>query len=323
MTDTRRPGSRGRVARRVAVVAGGTLVAIGGVLGYLQTESGNEWLRGRIEARLNERMDGSAKLGLLRWSLLRGARVERVSLRDRAGAEVVGIQEVTVEPTLRLLARGQIGLSETVVRGVRLNLVQAEDGTTNLSRLFPPRPASSEPSDPNKKKREIHLASVRIEDVGATVLQRNGVKVTLAGASLSAHVDARPSERDLSAAVTARDLGVTLHWPSGQEVNLAGLGTGIEAKLVGGAGDLTLGPLAATLGGVSAEGRRFEPAPIALGKLSVHLEKGQVTAAVEQLELLALAVGSVEARMGLGENGPDYTGQGSLGGVKPMAARSR
>ena len=138
MTDTGRPSSpRRRLVRRVAAVLGGVVVLAGGALGYLQTEGGNEWLRGKIEERLNERVDGSAKLGLLRFL--------HETLQDRL--------ELSIDAKVRFRLDNDIpGKSELVLRDV-----ETRDGLIGLL-------------DPREHRQGLEGIEIRREGSDVTVL---------------------------------------------------------------------------------------------------------------------------------------------------------
>jgi hypothetical protein len=307
-----------RRAKQGAAALGGVALLGGGFVGYLHTSSGNEWIRGKVEARLGQRVNGAARLGGLGFSLGSGLTLRQLSLKDLAGTEVVYLEEAHVEPSLRQLMRGKVDVNEVRVRGVKLKLEQLEEGGTNLSRLFAPKPGAEppEPPKPSKPLEFLRLSKVSLTESQVELKRLDGSWLTVKGIAVEARVEASPARKDVDALVSRLGASIELKKPDGQQVTVGDLSTGLEAKLQGGSGQVKLLPLAASLGLALPDGRKVDPTPIGLAGLSVGLSQEQVTAGLQQLQLLALQAGSVEARVGMASGSPNGTGGGSLGGVR-------
>jgi hypothetical protein len=312
------PSSGLRRLKRGAAALGAVPLLVGGFVGYLHTPLGHEWLRGKAEARLGQRVNGSAQLGGLTFSLRSGVTLRRLSLRDPAGAEVVAVEEAHVDPSFRQLIRGKIDIEAVEVRGVKLRLEQLAEGGTNLSKLFGPKPGTKPepPKPPSKPLEFLRLSRVKLADGDVELKRLDGSWLSVKGVAAEARVEASPARKDVDAVVSKIGASLVLRRPDGQQVTVGELHTGVEAKLQGGAGQVRLLPLGASLGFQLADGRKVDPTPIALAGLSVGLSQQQITAGLQQLELLALQVGTVDAQVGMASGAPDGTGQGSLGGVR-------
>ncbi|MCS6898309.1 MAG: hypothetical protein RMJ98_01185 [Myxococcales bacterium] len=313
------PSSPGlRRLKQGAAALGSVALALGGFVGFLHTPFGHEWLRSKAEARLGDRINGSAQIGGLTFSLKSGITLHKILLRDLAGAEVVAVEEAHVDPSFQQLVRGKIDLEEVNVRGLRLRLAQLPEGGTNLSKLFGPKPgAKPEPPKPPSKPLDfLRLSQVRLTDGDVELKRLDGSWLSVKGIAVEARMEVSPARKDVDAVLTKMDASLVLQRPDGQQVTLSELHTGLEAKLQGGAGQVKLLPLGALLGFQFADGRKVDPTPIALAGLSVGLSSQQITAGLHQLELLALQVGTVDAQVGVASGAPDGTGQGVLGGVR-------
>lgn len=314
------PRSRGPLRRlkQGAAALGGVVLLAGGFIGVLHTPPGQEWLRGKAEARLAQRVNGTATLGGLGFSLFSGVTLRQLSLKDPAGKEIVALDEVHVDPSFRQLVRGKIDIEEVALRGVRLRLVQLPEGGTNLTKLLAPKPDGKppEPPKPSKPLEFLRLARVSLEGGDVELQRLDGSWLGVKGVGVQARVDASPARKDVDAAISKLAASIVLKRADGQQVTVGELTTGFEAKLQGGAGQVKLLPLAASLGLQLADGRKIDPTPIALAGLSVGLSQEQITAGLQQLDLLALQVGNADAKVGMANGNPDGTGQGSLGGIR-------
>ena len=130
-----------------AMALGGVALLAGGFVGFLHTSPGHEWLRGKVEAKLDERVheNGSARVGGLPFSLRSGLALQRVVLRDAGGVEVATVGEAAVAPALGDLVRGKASIDAVKLSGVKLRLEQLEGGGTNLAKLFEKKPDPSAP----------------------------------------------------------------------------------------------------------------------------------------------------------------------------------
>lgn len=310
-----------RLVRRLkqgALALGSVTFLMGGFVGYLHTHAGNEWLRGKIEARVNEKISGSVQIGELSFSLASGVTVYKISLRDPSGVEAASLEQAHADPSLRQLLSGKVEISEVTARGLRLHLVQLAEGGTNLTKLLTPKPSTAppKPSKPSKPLEFLKISKINLSDAEVDFKKLDGSWLTVTGIGAEARVEASPARKDLDASLSKLDASILLKRPDGQQVSISNFHTSIEAKLQGGAGQIKLLPMGASLGLELSDGRKIDPTPIALAGLSIGLSQEQITAGLQQLQLLALQVGSADARVGLASGAPNGTGEGSLGGVR-------
>lgn len=142
-TQARRPRLR-RILIWTGSILGGLLL-VGFFAGPPIIES---VVRSRLQAALNDRLDGSATVGGVSFSWFGGASIRDIDVKDRHGARVVSVKSVSAGLSLRAIFGGRI------VAAVRVDHPTLEirriDGRLNLTAILKPEAAGA--SEPSSRK---------------------------------------------------------------------------------------------------------------------------------------------------------------------------
>ena len=120
-----------RVLRRIAAVLGAllglvVLAAAGGGL-WLRGDAGQRWLLDQLLG-LGQPHAGSLAIGSLSTDLTSHLRIEAVVLRDAAGKELVGIDVIDADFSLRAILKKTLRVSRLRVEGLRADVTQTDAG---------------------------------------------------------------------------------------------------------------------------------------------------------------------------------------------------
>ncbi|MCC5886258.1 MAG: hypothetical protein JJT88_07465 [Gammaproteobacteria bacterium] len=92
--------------------------------------------RGFVLGMVNDRLPGSIAMETLSLSWLGSQRAEGVRVLDPEGADVITLASFSTELSLLAALRGRLGLGETRIRGLDVNMEVDEAGQDNLSRAL-------------------------------------------------------------------------------------------------------------------------------------------------------------------------------------------
>ena len=314
MTDAARP-RRSRLVRAlrgVGLLLAGLSCLLAALLAFLHSERGQELLRARVEQRLNERVNGSVKIGRLRVALFGSIELGGLTIADAAGKPVIELDALSVTPSWRELSGGHIVVSQVALSGLRVTMEQDADGGSNLKRLFKPRPPS--PPDPNPKRRRIEVRAIALSKIGFSLSKADGSRLEITDLGLDARVDAVPVEKTVELKVTRLSLGLTRSADQGPKLTVSELRTALDVGLVQGKGKVALGPIAAVLELQRPNAAPFTT-PIALGAIEVDLEAEQLGATLKKLEAGLALIDSLELRGKKGAAGLEGPQKALLAGL--------
>jgi autotransporter translocation and assembly factor TamB len=134
-----------RMAVYVALVCG-----LLGLCAYIARDPVRDGLGRIASAWLSRRLNGTLEIGALRGSLLSSLVLRDVVLRDRAGMEVVHLDEVRLEYDLATLLTKRLVVQDVHFVHPRATLVQDPEGQWNLSRVLSPGAPAGPPPGPER-----------------------------------------------------------------------------------------------------------------------------------------------------------------------------
>jgi AsmA family/TamB, inner membrane protein subunit of TAM complex len=300
------PGTKSKLRRALRVI--GIVLAVPVVIVVLaivalHTGPGQRKVRDLIVERVGARMNGSIALGELDFALLGDLTLTGVSLKDGAGTEVVALDRLHVAPNWSALAGGQIAIDEVAIDGVRLTLVEDDDGKLNVKSLFkkqkkkPPKEKK-----PPKKDRHVVVKKLHVGDVNVTVDKKDGTKIALRRLGIDGSVDTIPTKRT---AKVSLQLGaqLALDKPAdGLAVSVTGIGTGLAIDVIEGSGTIVLAPSTAHAK-ISQEGFDDRELDFELDGIDVEVKPGELGASLKKLALGALVLRSLELDGAIGDDG--------------------
>lgn len=278
--------SRSRLRRYVGRTLAGIVAVPVVLVGFLHTPPGEALLRARIEQRLGERVSTKATLGGLRFSLVKGIELRDVVFVGNDQRDAIAIERISIVPSWRKLLGGTPTLTLLEVRGLHVDVRAEADGRTNLTGVFV------------EKKPVAHVVVEKLDmaKVSFSLTKPDGTKVSVRGVSLSGAIDAKPPEKTFSVDLALGIDRIDFEKP-GTKVSAQKLATTAHVALVGGAGDVRLGPSTGALE-LTREGKTPFPVALGLPPISVGLAPGELTLATEAMKVaaLSLAVAKAEVR---------------------------
>jgi hypothetical protein len=158
-----------RVLRTGAIVVAALFGLLTLAIALLHSGPGQRWLTEKVRGALAQRIDGRVELASVEAKLFGVVAVRGLVLSDASGAEVVALDELVVRPSFGDLVRGRVVIDRVELRGLRLAIEQHADGSSNLKKLFKPRPAS--PSQPAKKSRRVVVRAIDLSGI-AVILKK-------------------------------------------------------------------------------------------------------------------------------------------------------
>ncbi len=124
------------------------LIGVEGAVLWLQTPSGNGWLRRQAERLVTEQMaEGELRIGEVDTDLFRHLELGDVFLDDGSGRPVVALDRLEVNWDASRLLGGEVVVARVVLDSPRVDLVTDEAGLLDVARLFPSDP-DAPPSGP-------------------------------------------------------------------------------------------------------------------------------------------------------------------------------
>ena len=290
-----------RIARAFAVTLGVLLALVAGALAFLHSASGQEFLRKKVEARLNERVNGKVAIARLGLHLFGNVELGGVVVSDATGKPVVELDALTVVPAWRELSSSRVVIQRVELTGLRLAIEQDADGVSNLKRLLKPS-APSAPSPPSRTRRQIVVREIALQKLGLTLTKADGSTLAVRELGVDATLDAVPSEKTVTLRVSRLALSLTRAAPKGPKLELSDFQTSLDVALIEGHGKLSLGALRASLGVERPDAPRYST-PVNLGGIEVELREGGLGATLTKLEAGLALLDTLELEGGTNADG--------------------
>ena len=149
-----------RIAVYVALVCG-----LLGLCAYVARDPVRDMLGRTASAWLSRRLNGTLEIGALRGSLFSSLVLRDVVLRDRAGMEVVHLDEVRLGYDLTTLLTKRLVVQYVHFVHPRATLVQDPEGQWNLSHVLSPASPTGPPSAPERAAGGGLPLALVVEDV--------------------------------------------------------------------------------------------------------------------------------------------------------------
>jgi hypothetical protein len=284
-----------RILRVTLIVLAIPLALVVVLIVALHTGPGRDFVRGKIEARLASRVEGTVELGQLDYALFGAVTIGGLRIRDAGGAEVIVLESLTIAPDWRSLLGDEPALDTVALQGLTLHVRREADGTTNLSKLFRPTPPSPT-SGARGPDRRIQVRAITITAVNATLDRPDGTRLSLSNLEIAASLDAIPGAGTVRLEMPRISGGFSFERSAeGLTIAVSGFQSGVDVALVRGAG--TLG-LARTTAHASLAMRGAAPREMDLDleRVDLTVAEGELDATVGRLLAGALVLGSIEVR---------------------------
>ncbi len=125
------------------------------------------WLLRTVSTQVSKSLNGSMSIGSLEGSLLSAPTIQDVVLKDARGDTVVQLQTLRLHYDLTQLLQRKLLIHEIAIVQPQAKVVQAADGSVNLSRLVPPADTPPPPADASSGfvlPLDIELTSLTIQN---------------------------------------------------------------------------------------------------------------------------------------------------------------
>jgi hypothetical protein len=210
-----------KVFKVILIVLGIILLLLLGVIVYLNTPSGQNFVRSRAEAYLNSKLKTEVKIGHLGYGLPKYIVLDSVLVRDQAKDTLLAVGELKIDINMLQLLHKEVSVQQLVLKGVHSHIYRnAPDTAFNFSYIITAF-TGDKPKDPSKPKDttksaplKIDLDKVALDDIHFRFDDHTGG--TVFGMNLE-HLDLNMKKVDLDK--------MTFHI---KELNLAGLQTTFE-----------------------------------------------------------------------------------------------
>lgn len=157
-TPTEAPAPRPRWGRRILLgLLALPLLLVLGLLGLLRTDAGLELVRRVAVGAANDALRGQVGLERISGDALSTLRIEGLEVRTATGADVLGLERLTLEWRPGALLSGEVRVPRIALEGLRARVVQTSTDSWNVLDILPPpspdpAPPSDEPLDlPDRK----------------------------------------------------------------------------------------------------------------------------------------------------------------------------
>jgi hypothetical protein len=224
-----------RIVRIALRVAAGLLVLVVLLVALLHTSWGKSFVRGRIEAKLAQAVNGHVTLGSVDYGFLFShVELKDLAIRDHDDHPALAIASIHVALDRGSLLHGAPVIDELAVDGLVANVVQTGDGKTNLAGLFKP---SGSPPPASIRVAKLHLAG------SASITRPDGTTLTVSDLAIEGDASAQPAQQIVDAKLTTVAAKVTIAQPGAppKQLDLAIHSVGLAQR--GGAVDATIDEL--------------------------------------------------------------------------------
>lgn len=276
----------------LVTVAALVLLALIGV-GFLHTGPGKSLVRGFIEGKLNDRVNGTVTLGAIDYALFGDLGVSELVFKDAEGKQVLRLGSLEIAPSWGDLFGGSVVIDHIVLDGLDVDAAAYDDGSTTFTRLF---------KEPLKLdgKTPIDLEDVDVKHVNVHFTKPDGtdLRVTDLAVRLTARID--KAKEKLDAEVSALSFGVALKKP-GLEVSTS-LSTGMTARRAGRAADVTTKPIETTVH-IEREGQAAQDIPLKIGAIGLAAKETGLNLSLDGVTAGPLTLASLRAAIQLDPSG--------------------
>lgn len=299
-----------RILKWFFVTVGILLLLVLLFVGFLHTGPGKSLVKGIVEDKLNERVNGKVTLGELDYALFGDLGIKELVFQDADGKQVLRLGALDVAPSWGDLLGGNIVVERLAVDGLDVDAAAYADGSTTFSRLF------KEPMKLDGKK-PLKLEDVDVKHVNVHFTRPDGtdLRVTDFHVRLAADVD-KVNEK-LDAAISELGFDLKLVKP-GLSVAMP-FSTGLDVHRAGRVADLTTKPITTTIH-LERDGQPPQDIPLKIGSLALSTKASGIVVSVDGVEAGPLTIERLAAVAQLGPDGLP-AGQQSVAITKLHIAR--
>lgn len=144
------------------------LLLIGAAIAFFHTGPGKDVAKGIAEGALSKNYDGKVTIGELDYALGGDLEIKDLVIAQNDGREVVHLGHLLVDLDWGSLLSKPLTIEKLAIDGLKLDLVNFPDGTSNLKRMQ---------KKETKLPEQIVVQAIEIKGVNATVEQPNGDKI--------------------------------------------------------------------------------------------------------------------------------------------------
>lgn len=200
-----------RLGIAALLLSTGTTVGLSGLVLWLRSASGNDFLRRQLDGVVDAAMvEGDFQIGGLETDLFTTLKLTDVSLVDDEGRAVVAVDEALATPRLLSAVTGELAIEELVLTGVAVDLAIDEDGRSDVERLFGIEPSEeTEPSAPwEGLPLDVVVERIAVVDASAEVRRAEESVLSLAGLQVQAKASVIGSDVQVEDIAIGGDLAV-------------------------------------------------------------------------------------------------------------------
>lgn len=312
-----------RIVRGFLIALLVPVVLVTGLLVYLTTDAGKERVRGLIEARLQQRVNGTVHLDGIDYELLGEVNLKGLTIKDEEDREVIGLDALRLSPAWGDSVWGtdagekMIAIDLLELKGLRLTIVKDAEGGSNLRTLF-----KKQESKPIEKT--IEIRRIAISGVDVKVLSPDGTELAVDDIAIEGKARGVPASKDLELTLSTVSLGFGLKKPEsagGLSLGLKNVKTGLKVALVGGKGKADLDPLTADLS-LLVPGKIDKGYPIGWAAISFEVGgEGDLGLTLDKLALGVASLASISVKGHLADGSPSGEQSADVIGLKVDATQ--
>ena len=203
-----------RIVRWMAIALASVLALVVLAVAFLHTPWGKRFVRGRIEAKLAARVNGTVSLGSLDYGFLFGnIHLGDLQIADASGRPAIRVAAIDIDLDRSSVLASEPVLERLAVRGFALTVVKSADGRSNLTGLF--KPSKDKPSLARIRVAELALAGA------ATITKPDGTVIAVDDLHVGGSLDARPVAQQVDAALAQLGANVSITKPGRDPKRLA------------------------------------------------------------------------------------------------------
>ena len=158
-----------------ALVALAVVVVIGFII-FVHTDTGRNWVKGKVETALSDEVNGKVHIGKLSGSVFGHLTLHDVRIADDRGETVIEAAELQLRYAIWPLVHKRVEVSNVRLEGVRVAAEQNADGSINLVKLLvkKKKKKKEEPESKGGVGWVVEVAAVELVD-SAAMFKRPGL----------------------------------------------------------------------------------------------------------------------------------------------------
>lgn len=198
--------------RWIGRIVGALVILVIAGIGFLHTSWGKSMVRGIVESKLGDKVNGKVSLGGLDYTFLFGSLdLTDIDIEDATGKRAIHVDSIHAAIDRGSILDGTPIVDDLAVSGVAVDLVQHADGTTNLTGLFKPSDA--------KPLERLQIAKLAVSGQ-ATITKPDGSIVKVTDLAVAGTIDARPAAKEVKAEIDRIAAHVAIIAPDAPERDL-------------------------------------------------------------------------------------------------------